>query len=146
MQVITDKHVEQYCYLGLGEFMTCVTYNLILVLSCAAHAFLTRKLPENFNESWYLFVAVSTTTFLWIVFIPMYFSAFHALHQAALLAFCLLANALCVLLCLFLPKIYAVRFLDETVLQIGPLQSSVDQSTVKSRVHPSESKIKKSNR
>ena len=137
MQVITHKHTELYCYLGLGEFMTCVTYNMMLVLSCAAHAFLTRKLPENFNESWYLFVAVSTTTFLWIVFIPTYFSAFYALHQAALLAFCLLANASCVLLCLFLPKIYAVQFLDEKDLQIITLQSSVGQTTDTSRVHPS---------
>ena len=138
MQVTTKKHTELFCHLGVREFMTCVAYNLVLVVLCAAHAFLTRKLPENFNESWYLFIAVSTTTFLWMVFIPIYFSAFYALHQAALLAFCLLTNAVCVLMCLFIPKIYAVVFLIEKDQKIAKAHSTETSTINTSRIHPTE--------
>ncbi len=116
-QVATTKHVELFCDLPLEEFLVPLTYNLALIVLCAVYGFLTRKLPENFNESWYIFVSVSKTTFLWTVFIPTYFTTFYAYHQASLLAFCLLLNATITLLCLFMPKIYAIYFVNEDDLQ-----------------------------
>lgn len=74
---------------------------------------MVRKLPENFNESWYIFVSVATTTFLWVVFLPTYFTTFYAHHQSALLASCLIINATVTLLCLYLPKFYALYFIEE---------------------------------
>ena len=62
------------------------------------------------------FISVSTTTFMWMVFLPTYFTTFYAYHQAALLAFCLLLNASITLLCLYIPKIYAIYFIDEDKL------------------------------
>ena len=118
MQVSTRRQVELFCSMGLAQFMTCVGYNLFLILMCATHAFLTRKLPENFNESKYLFVSVCTTSFLWLVFLPTYFMAFYAYHQATLLALCLIVNSSCTLMCVFLPKIYAIYFVQETDLKI----------------------------
>ena len=118
MPVSTYRQVELYCKMGISYFMLCVAYNLLLLILCAVHAFLTRKLPENFNESWYIFVSVCTTSFLWLVFLPTYFTTFHAYHQAALLAFCLFVNGACTLFCLFVPKVYAIYFLDEKDLQI----------------------------
>ncbi len=113
MKVPVEKHVELYCDLPLIGFLTPLAYNVALILLCSVYAFLTRKLPENFNESWYIFISVATTSFLWIAFLPSYFITFYAYHQAALLAFCLFLNASIPLLCLYFPKIYAIYFVDE---------------------------------
>ncbi len=130
MPVITEEAVELLCEMPITPFMLCLGYDLVLVLLCAAHAFLTRKLPENFNESWYLFVSVCTTSFLWVVFLPTYFTTFHAYHQAALLAFCMLVNGACTLLCLFLPKIYAVYFVNEQDMKINAPKTTNTTSSV----------------
>ena len=110
MPVATSPDVELACEMEITYFMLCVGYNIGLVILCAAHAFLTRHLPDNFNESWYLFVSVSTTSFLWLVFLPSYFTTFHSYYKTAILAFCLFVNGACTLVCLFLPKVYAIYF------------------------------------
>lgn len=113
MQIPTVKFVERVCLIPLVSFIIPLAYNLVLILASAVFGFLTRKLPENFNESWYIFVSVATTTFLWTVFLPTYFTTFYASHQTAVLASCLILNAVVSLFCLYLPKLYAVYFLDE---------------------------------
>ena len=133
MQVSNRKEVELMCDFRLAPFMVCLGYNLFLILFCALHAFLTRKLPENFNESWYIFISVMTTSFIWMVFVPTYFSTFYAHHQAALLAFCLFVNGACTLLCLFVPKVYAIYFVDESNLNI---RNSSNKSTAIINVAP----------
>ena len=138
MQVITVREVELFCKMSLTPYMICLGYDLLLVLLCAAHAFLTRKLPENFNESWYIFVSVCTTSFLWMVFLPTYFTTFYAHHQAALLAFCLIVNGACTLLCLFLPKVYAVYFVNEDDMSLGTGTTGTTASN-KSCIAPSSS-------
>ena len=138
MPVVTEKYVELSCYQPLEGFLPPLAFNLLLVILCAIYGFLTRKLPENFNESWYIFVSVSTTTFLLMVFLPAYFTAFYALHQVVLLASCLLIVPSVTLLCLYLPKIYAIYFVDETRLgllmtagnSVGPSQIGVSTKRV----------------
>ena len=129
MPIRTEKYVELFCQLPLGGFIGCLSYNLFFILLCAVFGFLTRKLPENFNESWYIFVSVSTTTFLWLVFLPTYFTTFYAYYQAALLAFCLFLNATVTLLCLYLPKLYAVYFVDEDNLLFGTVTATATAPT-----------------
>ena len=113
MKITTQKHVELYCDLPLYAFLTPLTYNLVLILMCAVYGFLTRKLPENFSESWYIFVSVCTTIFVWMVFLPSYFTMFYAYNQAALLAFCLFLNATISLFSIYVPKIYALYFVED---------------------------------
>ncbi len=119
MHVATEKYVELFCELPLEGFLVPLAFNLILLICCACYGFLTRKLPENFNESWYIFVSVSTTTFLWMVFLPTYFTTVYAYHQVALLGFCLVINATVTLLCLYVPKFYAIYYVDEGNLEIA---------------------------
>ena len=126
----TEKYVELFCDLPLQGLLPPLTLNLTFLLICAIYGFLTRKLPENFNESWYIFVSVATTTFLWLVFLPAYFTAFYAVHQVALLASCLTINALVTLLCLYVPKIYAIYFIDEDNIQFKTAGSIATTSAV----------------
>ena len=137
MQVPTEKHVELFCDLPLEGLLIPLAYNLTLIILCAVYGFLTRKLPENFNESWYIFISVSTTTFLWIVFIPTYFTTFYAYHQAALLAFSLILNASVTLLCLYVPKLYAIYFIDEAQLNFVSTTGNTS-GTMNASVHPIE--------
>ena len=115
--VETQEMVELFCEQPLSAYLTSLSYNIFLILLCAIHGVQTRKLPENFNESRYIFISVLTTTFIWAVFLPTYFSAFYHYHQSALLAFCLILNGFITWLCLFLPKIYAIYFVDLDNLQ-----------------------------
>ena len=119
MQIPTKKYVELLCEQSLQGFLVPLAYNLLIIFACAVYGFLTRKLPENFNESWYIFVSVSTTAFLWMVFLPTYFTMFYAHHQAAILAFCLIVNAAITLLCLFVPKVYALYFVEESDIKFS---------------------------
>lgn len=123
-QVRTKKYVELMCKSSLWHFLTPLSVNLLLILTCVALAFLTRKLPENFNESRYIFISVSTTVFMWLVFIPSYFSAFYAHQQTQLLSFCLAVNAFITLSGLFLTKVYAVLWVAENKIKVNiPLHS-----------------------
>ena len=86
-----------------------------------------RKLPANFNESRYIFVTVCTTIFLWVAFLPTYFSAFYATQKALLLSTMLLMNASVILLCMYFPPVYALYYVQDEQLQ---LQASMVGDTV----------------
>ena len=113
MPVLTEPYVELYCDRPMPILMTPLIFNLLLLLLCCIFAFLTRKLPDGFNESWYIFLSVSTTLFIWIAFLPTYFLTFYAYHKEALLALALLLNALACIVCLFAPKLYALVYLGD---------------------------------
>lgn len=110
--------MELHCYVGLKGFLPSLTYNILLVSISSYYGFLTRKLPENFNEASYIFVSVSTTLFVWLVLLPVYFTTEMAKYQSILLASTCLLNSLITLVCLFLPKLYAIWFMDEQNLKI----------------------------
>ncbi len=114
MPIATVKHVELFCNFQLPSLIAPLCYNLLLIIACAVHGFITRKLPENFNESKFIFRSVSTTCFLWAVFLPTYFTLFYAVHKTTILAYCLLMNSLITLICLFCPKVYVVYFVGES--------------------------------
>lgn len=124
MPVRTEKYVELICDQSLIGFILPMAYNILVIMVCAMLGFLTRKLPENFNESWFIFISVATTLFMWLVFVPSYYNAFYAYLQDALLALCLILNAYITITCLFLSKIYAVLFIRQTNLKISSLDTA----------------------
>ena len=118
MPVETQKEVELFCNVPLQNLFIPLGFNLILLFLCAVFGFLTRRLPDNFNESWYIFISVVTTAFIWVAFLPTYFAAFFAFHKSALLALALILNGVVISLCLFAPKIYAVYCVDENSIKV----------------------------
>ncbi len=117
--VVTERYVELQCDLQLEALLIPLSFNILLLLLCAVFGFLTRQLPDNFNESWYIFISVVTTIFIWIAFLPTYLVAFYAYHKAALLSLALVLNASVTLLCLFVPKLYAVYWIDEKNIKVS---------------------------
>ena len=66
-----EKHIyckmEAYFYLDL-------TLVLALSVVCSIQSFLARKLPTNYNETYYIFLAMFTTTVLLLLSIPLHAS------------------------------------------------------------------------
>ena len=129
MPVTTEKYVEMMCYLPISSLIVPLAYNLALILCCSFYGFKARALPDNFNESKYIFLSVCTTIFLWLAFIPTYFTAFYATQKTLLLACILLLNSAVILLCLYIPKIYAIYLVDEDNMKISASGTTITTST-----------------
>ena len=125
MPVASEKYVEMLCDLPITGLIPPMTYNLLLILCCLMYAFKARALPDNFNESKYIFLSVCTTIFLWFAFIPTYFTAFYATHKTLLLGCILLRNPTVMLLCLYIPKVYAIYMVNEDQMSIASTTTAI---------------------
>ena len=124
MPVRTERYTELECALPVYSLVTCLVLNFVLMLLCCILGLLTRHLPDNFNESWYIFLSVCTTLFIWIAFLPTYFNAFYAIHKAALLALALILNGYAIIICLFGPKMYALYYIKESDIKTSNFNAS----------------------
>lgn len=112
MKVVTEPYVELSCDMhevGLASFLV---YNLLMVSVCAYLAFKTRRLPDNFNESRFISMCVSTTLVIWLASIPAYMVSGREHLKMLMLALALALNHSVALVFLFLPKVYAVLYLE----------------------------------
>jgi 7 transmembrane sweet-taste receptor of 3 GCPR len=135
------NYIELYCRKSVAWFLIPLSYNMILMIGCAVLGFLARHLPENFNDSQFIFISVSTTLFVWILFIPAYFTAYYAYLQSVIIGFCLVSNIGVTLGCQFIRIVYAVLFVPTDKIQfnataidnqIAPFSNAVTQSAVRS--------------
>lgn len=110
--------VELFCTLPTGPFVTSLVYNFLLLLGCAFCAFKTRKLPDNYNESRFISFCIYSTLVLWVTFIPAYFAVDDAFFEVMFLSLSILANASVILLCIFIPKLYAIYFVERQEMQV----------------------------
>ncbi len=120
---IPTNYLELYCAFGY-EFLVPCTYNLALIVACCFYAFKTRQVPDNYNESKFIAVSVYSTLVVCLAALPVYFTAVAALQKVATLCAALLLNVYLTLVCLYLPKLYAVRFLptdraNQTMTVVG---------------------------
>ncbi|XP_074641274.1 metabotropic glutamate receptor 3-like [Tubulanus polymorphus] len=118
MRILTVKKVELGCDTSMRTTMICVSYNLILIIACTYYAIRSRKVPENFNESRFISFSVYTTLILWLVFIPTFFTASQEKAKVVYLTLAMIINSYVVHVCLFLPKLYAVMFVDENDIRV----------------------------
>ena len=125
MPVLIEPYVELTCVQDITSFSIPLSYNVIFITMCGFYGYITRKLPENFNESGFIFVSVSTTIFSWLVFLPTYFTVYSSKHKALILALCLLLNGFITVICLFAPKVYALFLVDEAKLNFLTMNPSV---------------------
>ena len=119
MPVRAERFVELLCDFSIEGFVAPIVVNLLLILACAVYAFKTRRLPDNFNESRYIFLCVCTTIFIWVAFLPTYFAAYRSYHKIIVLSSALILNNTVMLLCLFVPKVYAIYYVNESEIKWG---------------------------
>lgn len=59
-------------------FLLSLGYNMVLIIICTVYAVMTRRIPENFNESKHIGFAMYTTCVIWLAFIPIYFGTLNS--------------------------------------------------------------------
>ncbi|XP_038070543.1 metabotropic glutamate receptor 5-like [Patiria miniata] len=126
------NYMEIYCLFRSGFVASCM-YNLLLILACCYYAFKTRKVPSNYNESKFIAVSVYSTLVLCLAAVPVYATATIVLQKVATLCMAVLLNAYLTLVCVYLPKLYAARFVKDVVLLRCSNSTTGENST---RVHP----------
>ena len=123
--------VQRICIFPAVPFVLALVYNALLVMTCAFYAFKTRKLPDNYNESKFIAFCVYSTLFLWLAFVPVYFVIPAGYYRVAVLMIAISSNATVILICMYLPKLFAIYFGSSETEPESPDTSStrVVQST-----------------
>ena len=88
-----------------------ILYETVLIILINAFGIFTIRFPRNFNESKYIAFSTFAIGMVWIAFVPTYFSTReNKKFQAVMIALALMMMALCITLCLVIPRLYiAVR-------------------------------------
>ena len=108
MPDILREYVILYCHTDITSLLLPLGYNIVLLLCCTVLGFLTRKLPENYNESLYIFFSSATTIIVWLAFLPTFFLTHDATYRQLLLPAAALLNVYTMLMGLLFPRIYVV--------------------------------------
>ena len=108
-----ERHVELTCSFPDIGFKIFLIYTLLQQTVCAILAFKTRHLPDNFNESKFISMCVSTTMLLMICFIPAFTLSTSETLKILILVLVIGLNHTVALTFLFIPKVYAVFCVDE---------------------------------
>ncbi|XP_072047030.1 metabotropic glutamate receptor 5-like [Amphiura filiformis] len=104
-----------YCQLGTGFITSCI-YNLLLIITCCYFAFRARKVPSNYNESKFIAISMYSTLVVCLAAIPVYSTAVDVNQMVVTLCVSLLLNSYLTLLCIYLPKLYAIYFAGDELL------------------------------
>lgn len=85
------------------------TYPICLIIICTFYAFLTRNIPEAFNESKYIGLTMYTTCIIWLAFVPIYFSTADNIQiRISTMCFSISLSATVGLVCMFTSKLYII--------------------------------------
>lgn len=106
-QLVCNDAVEAWYMVGF-------TYPIFLIIICTFYAFLTRNIPEAFNESKHIGLTMYTTCIIWLAFVPIYFSTADEIYiRIATMSFAISLSATVALACMFAPKLYIIVFHPE---------------------------------
>lgn len=113
-----ENKLQVTCHLNIIETVGVMAWDVALVIICCIFAFMTRKLPENYNETRFITFCSFCTLVVFVTFSPIYFTSREPYYQASYYSAGLIINATVTLTCLFAVKIYALYFVDEDEMNI----------------------------
>ncbi|KAH0628910.1 hypothetical protein JD844_010545 [Phrynosoma platyrhinos] len=109
------------CDMSDLSIISCLSYSIILMVTCTVYAIKARGVPENFNEAKPIGFTMYTTCIVWLAFVPIFFgtaqSAEKIYIQTTTLTVSMSLSASVSLGMLYVPKVYVIIFHPEQNVQ-----------------------------
>uniref|UniRef100_H2ZT02 Glutamate metabotropic receptor 6 n=1 Tax=Latimeria chalumnae TaxID=7897 RepID=H2ZT02_LATCH len=109
------------CDMSDLSLICCLSYSIVLMVTCTVYAIKSRGVPENFNEAKPIGFTMYTTCIIWLAFVPIFFgtaqSAEKMYIQTTTLTVSMSLSAAVSLGMLYVPKVYIIILHPEQNVQ-----------------------------
>ncbi|XP_016345443.1 metabotropic glutamate receptor 8-like [Sinocyclocheilus anshuiensis] len=99
----------------------CLSYSMVLMVTCTVYAIKSRGVPETFNEAKPIGFTMYTTCIIWLAFVPIFFGTSQSTEkmfiQTTTLTVSMSLSATVSLGMLYIPKVYVIIFHPEQNVQ-----------------------------
>uniref|UniRef100_A0AAY4BJ73 G-protein coupled receptors family 3 profile domain-containing protein n=1 Tax=Denticeps clupeoides TaxID=299321 RepID=A0AAY4BJ73_9TELE len=109
------------CDMSDLSLICCLSYSIVLMVTCTVYAVKSRGVPETFNEAKPIGFTMYTTCIIWLAFVPIFFGTAQSTEkmyiQTTTLTVSMSLSAYVSLGMLYIPKVYVIIFHPEQNVQ-----------------------------
>uniref|UniRef100_A0A672R703 Metabotropic glutamate receptor 6-like n=1 Tax=Sinocyclocheilus grahami TaxID=75366 RepID=A0A672R703_SINGR len=109
------------CDIADLSLICCLSYSIVLMVTCTVYAVKSRGVPETFNEAKPIGFTMYTTCIVWLAFVPIFFGTAQSTEkmfiQTTTLTVSMSLSASVSLGMLYIPKFYVIIFHPEQNVQ-----------------------------
>ncbi|XP_014326468.2 metabotropic glutamate receptor 6-like isoform X3 [Xiphophorus maculatus] len=139
------------CDMSDLSIICCLSYSIVLMVTCTVYAVKSRGVPETFNEAKPIGFTMYTTCIVWLAFVPIFFGTAQSTEkmfiQTATLTVSMSLSASVSLGMLYMPKVYVIVFHPEqnvqkrkrsfkAVVQAATLSQKTDKPNGDTKIEP----------